>query len=289
MSKTGGEVLDLRGGKRMDYAEEILRMIVDASKLERSGVRVDIEDKLEYLYQKLDPGEQGEFRTAIVKLIGHPDQGISETMLLLCPRLEVVEARPVIINMLRNWEYWESVGYFLPRVMAALDRTAAREMGAVLSRIALRYRSSPLVHRRGSPTCEAALMALARGNPIAVAPYLRPIFDDELEHGFKSWPAGPEYYGGLLEYLLRDIIVEYGSDGLDLIREIFKGIPAEREAYLRVLLERTKDRLREPRRYNEAPPVVPDDIFRQLQEYADSLSPTTWYTAPALPKEDTGD
>lgn len=73
----------------MDHVKEIPKMIAEASKLERPGIWVDIEDKLEHLYRKLvyrrlEPDEQKKLKVAIVGLLGHSDSGVVETMLFLC-------------------------------------------------------------------------------------------------------------------------------------------------------------------------------------------------------------
>lgn len=170
-------------------------------------------------------------------------------------------------------------------VTAALDPVAAREAEPLLSMIIERYRKSSFVNKRRNPLLGSSLEALSRGNPIAVVPYLRPFFDDEMINGFKSWPAGPEYYrGGTLSTLLLDIIVKYKEDGLQLVREVFKGIPTEQEAYLRVQLEATLERLQEKDWYEDQLPEVPEEVRNRLKEYIESLNHTTWYIPPALPE-----
>lgn len=266
----------------MDFTKQLLQMICEANALARSGVNVDLGYDIKQRYLSLEPEEQKEFKAAIVGLLSHPDPDVRLDMIEACFRLKITEARPVLINMLRDEAFIRKYG---ADVAAALDSVAAKGAEALLSRIIQRYWNSPSVNRRRDPNHHASILALARGNPIAVAAYLRPLFDDEMEHGFKSWETGPKYYaGGTLFHLLRSIIRRYGNDGVDLIREAFRGIPTEREAYLRVQLELVLERLREQDLHDEQPPEVPDEVLRNLQEYIDSLSPTTWYMPPALPE-----
>lgn len=266
----------------MDFVRELLQMIHDAYTLARSGSRVDLDYDIEQRYLTLGPDERRQFRAAVVELLSHPDADVRLDMVVTCFRLKITEARSALVNMLRDEGFVSKHG---ANVAAALDPEGAREAGVLLSRIIQRYWNSPSVSSRRNPVCEASLCALARGNPIAVVPYLRPLFDDEMKHGFKSWPAGPNLYkGGTVSDLVRSVIVHYGIDGVQLVREVFKGIPTEQEAYLRVELKSALERCREQDWYDERPPEVPDEVIENLQKYIDSLSPTIQYVPPALPE-----
>lgn len=268
----------------MDYVEEISKMITTALELEESSNKCSpIVNNLRWLYRRLEPNEQEEFRAAVVKLLGHPDLRVRAVLTSVCFFLKITEAGSALISMLRDEEFVREYG---PLVVEALDRVTAREAGALLLRIVQHFRSLPSFWRRHSPFCEASLRALARGNSVAAAPYLRPLFDDEMENGFTVLPMGAESYGfrNVIVDILREIIVEYGQDGLDLMKEFFKGVPTEREAYLRKILEYTRDRLGEADWYDEEPPRVPEGVVSSLQEYIDSLNPTTWYKPPVLPQ-----
>lgn len=266
----------------MDFVKELLQMIHDAYALARSGARVDLDYDIEQRYLTLGPDERRQFRAAVVELLSHPNADIRLDMVVTCFRLKIREARSALVNMLRDEGFVSKYG---AHVAAALDPEGAREAEALLSIIIQRYWNSPSVNRRRSPNCGASLLALARGNPIATVPYLRPLFDDEMKYGFKSWPAGPNLYkGGTVSDLVRSVILHCGNDGVQLVREVFKEIPTEQEAYLRVELESALEGCREQDWYDERPPEVPDEVLKNLQEYIDSLSPSTWYIPPALPE-----
>lgn len=274
---------------KMDYVEEIRRMIADALELEeRCGENPPIVNNLRWLYRRLEPSEQEEFRAAVVKLLGHPDSRVRAVLTSVCFFLKNTEARSALVNMLRDEEFVREYGTLVVR---ALDHAAAREAGALLLKIIQRFRGLPSVWGRRSPLCEESLRALARGNAVAAAPYLRPLFDDEMGNGFTVLSMGAKNYGfrNVIVDILCGIIAEYGQDGVDLMKECFKGVPTEREAYLRKILEYTRDRLSEADWYDEEPPRVPEGVVSSLQEYIDSLNTETWYRPPVLPQRSEDD
>lgn len=267
----------------MSYVEDILNMITEALGLSSSEASFYIIDDLEWMCRRLGVQEQKEFEAAIVGLLCHSDLRVRAVSVKLCFLLRIAEARPVLANMLRDEVFTQKYGALLAE---ALDRAAVRQGGALLLKIVEHCYGSASFWDRRSPHFEASLRALARGNSIAAVPYLRPLFDGGMEHGFAVLPMGPQSYGfrNVIAYILREIILEYGTDGLQLVREVFNGIPAEREAYLRRLLEHARDRLREEDWYEEEPPAVPEDVITAPEEYIESLNPTTWFKPPVLPQ-----
>ena len=134
---------------------------------------------------------------------------------------------------------------------------------------------------------EAYLIVLAGGNPVAVAPYMRVLFEQEMREWFQALACGSDYSAdATLPVLMMEIVSEFDADGVDLIKEMFRDTPAQWEAFLRVALSETVRRLLEPEPGGNSLPAVSEEAVQSLREYIESLSLNTNYFAPALPPID---
>lgn len=269
----------------MDFTQKILRTAEEMRPIERKAQMGDVALALRDLHSSLGPEEKTQLVAAVVSLLERRDPRVFDELCWLCDMLTIEEATPVLMEMLRDREFASKHGV---EVAVALSRQGARQAAALLMRIIHERLNSPSLRKRRSRLTHPCLIALARGTPIAVVPYLRMVFEDEMRNGFKSWPAGPEFYwvGGTLHMLMVEIVSEFGADGVELIKDVFRGTPAQWEAYLREALSETARALVEPGPGGISPPPVSEEAVQRLREYIELLSPTTNYVTPALPPRD---
>lgn len=269
----------------MDFAKKILQTAEQMCAIGQRTQMGDIALAFRDLYDPLGPEEKAQFEAAVIFLLEQRDMRVFDELCWLCGMLEIEEATPVLMELLRDREFASKHGI---DIAIALSRQGAGKAAALLMSIVHDGLTSPLLIKRRSPITHSCLIALARGNSIAAAPYLRMLFDDEMRNGFKSWRAGPEHYwvGGALPMLMVEIVSEFGVDGVDLIKEMFQDTPAEWEAYLKIALSETIRGLVEPGPGGVSPPLVSEEAVERLREYMASLSATTDYITPALPPTD---
>lgn len=268
----------------MDFTQKILRTAERTWSIEKCQMG-DVALALRELHSSLGPEEKTQFIAAVVSLLERRDPRVFDELCWLCDMLTIEEATPVLMEMLRDKEFASKHGV---EVAVALSRQGARQAAALLMSIVHERLNSPSLRKRRNRLTHPCLIALARGTPIAVAPYLRMAFEDDMRNGFKSWPAGPEFYWGgtTLQMLMVEIVSEFGADGVELIKDVFRGTPAQWEAYLREALSETVRALVEPGPGGISPPPVSEETVQRLREYMELLSPTTNYVTPALPPSD---
>lgn len=269
----------------VDLAQRILQIAEEKRYTEQNTQPGEIALALGELYDSLGTEEQTQFTEAVVNLLELRDLRVFEELCRLCGVLQIEDATSVLIELLRGNEL---APVHRTQAAAALSRQGAAEASALLMRIVHERLTSPSPRKRRSPMTEAYLIVLAGGNPVAVAPYMRVLFEQEMRNGFKPWPAGPEYYSAdaTLPVLMMEIVSEFDADGVDLIKEMFRDTPAQWEAFLRVALSETVRRLLEPEPGGNSLPAVSEEAVQSLREYIESLSLNTNYFAPALPPID---
>lgn len=268
----------------MDFASRILQIAEETVTANPKVETGDVASALVVYYRALDPENQPGFREAVVNLLDETemDSCLLQELFWLCNRLELDEAAPRLMEMLRNAESASA----MDTVPVGLSRAGVQRAAALLTLIVIRGFASPPASMAAHLVHHQCLGALARGCPIAVVPFLRPLFEDNMKRGFKSWQAGPESYrygGAQLPSLVAKVLREYGVDGVELVKDTFTGIPTQWEAYLRAALEEALRILGDPH-YGElvAPPLL-SDIAGTLNNYMGLLGSTTEYITPATP------
>ena len=163
--------------------------------------------------------------------------------------------------------------------LAKLAAAAETGMG-ILEEMSFHRQASGLLARSAQPIWNSGSDRRCRGSILSRSATALCIPD-------APWGGTRVLLGGTtLQLLMVEIVSEFGADGVELIKDVFRGTPAQWEAYLRETLSETVRALVEPGPGGISPPPVSEEAVQRLREYMELLSPTTNYVTPALPPRD---